>query len=49
MYYFMDAILNDKTPPMDIYLALETAAPAILAAESARKGGILIEVPDFRI
>ena len=49
MYYFMDAILNDKTPPMDIYLALETAAPAILAAESARKGGILIEVPDFRV
>ena len=48
MYYFADAILNDKTPPMDVYRAVETAAPAILAAESARQGGILLEVPDFR-
>ena len=48
MYYFMDAILNDKTPPMDVYRAVETAAPAILAAESARRGGELLEVPDFR-
>ena len=49
MYYFVDAILNDKTPPMDVYRAVETAAPAILAAESARKGGIRLEVPDFRL
>jgi hypothetical protein len=33
---------------MDVYRAVETAAPAILAAKSAREGGILIEVPDFR-
>lgn len=49
MYYFADSILNDKTPPMDIYKAVETAAPAILAAESARQGGIRLEVPDFRL
>ena len=49
MYYFMDSILNDKTPPMDVYRAVETAAPAILAAESARAGGKLLEVPDFRL
>jgi Predicted dehydrogenases and related proteins len=48
IHYFVDAILNDKTPPMDVYKAVETAAPAILAAESANNGGILIEVPDFR-
>lgn len=48
MFYFADAILNDKTPPMDVYRAVETAAPAILAAESARQGGILLQVPDFR-
>lgn len=48
LYYFVDSILNDKTPPMDVYRAVETAAPAILAAKSAREGGILIEVPDFR-
>ena len=45
---FADAILNDLTPPMDVYRAVETAAPAILAAESARQGGILLQVPDFR-
>ena len=33
---------------MDVYRAVETAAPAILAAESAEKGGIMLEVPDFR-
>ncbi len=48
IWYFMDAILNDKTPPMDVFRAVETAAPAILAAESARRGGIQLEVPDFR-
>jgi len=48
MYYFAESILNDTTPPMDVYRAVETAAPAILAAESANKGGILLEVPDFR-
>lgn len=46
---FIDAILNDTVPAMDVYKAVETAAPAIMAAESARKGGILLEVPDFRI
>ena len=45
---FRDAILNDTTPPMDIYKAIETAAPAILAGLSAEKGGELIHVPDFR-
>ena len=49
MVHFMDAILNDKTPLMDVYLAVETAAPAIAAAESANKGGIQIEIPDFRV
>lgn len=46
--HFIDAIVNDKTPPMDVYKAVETAAPAIKAAESARKGGVLLDVPDFR-
>ncbi len=45
---FIRSILNDTTPPMDVYLAVETAAPAILAAQSARQGGALLDVPDFR-
>lgn len=48
IYYFIDSILNDKTPPMDVYKAVETAAPAIMAYESARQNGALLEVPDFR-
>ncbi|MBQ6819482.1 MAG: Gfo/Idh/MocA family oxidoreductase [Clostridia bacterium] len=48
IHYFVDAILNDKTPPMDVYKAVETAAPAILAAQSCEMGGTLLEVPDFR-
>ena len=46
--YFVESILHDKTPPMDVYKAVETAAPAILAAKSAEMGGVLLEVPDFR-
>ena len=46
--HFIDSIVNDKTPPVDVFTAVETAAPAIKAAESARNGGILLEVPDFR-
>ncbi|MBP5274207.1 MAG: Gfo/Idh/MocA family oxidoreductase [Abditibacteriota bacterium] len=48
MYYFMDALLGDKQPPLDVYKAVETAAPAILARESAERGGELLRVPDFR-
>jgi gentisate 1,2-dioxygenase len=44
----VDAILNDKTPPMDVYRAVESAAPAILAAKSAEMGGVRLDVPDFR-
>jgi hypothetical protein len=45
---FVRAILDDTTPAMDVYKAVETAAPAILAAESCEKGGVMMEVPDFR-
>ena len=45
---FIRCILDNTNPPMDVYTAVETAAPAILAAESARQGGAFIEVPDFR-
>lgn len=49
IHYFVDAILNDTTPPMDVFKAVESAAPAILAAESSEKGGIQLDVPDFRV
>ena len=46
--YFADAILNDTEPPMNVYRAVETAAPAIMAAKSSELGGVLLDVPDFR-
>jgi predicted dehydrogenase len=45
---FIRSIVEDGPTGMDVYQAVETAAPAILAAESARSGGILLDVPDFR-
>jgi hypothetical protein len=45
---FVDAVLTEKTPPMDVYQAAESAAPAIIAAASAEGDGIRLEVPDFR-
>lgn len=45
---FVEAILNDAPLGMDVFAAVETAAPAILAAESSEEGGTLKEVPDFR-
>lgn len=45
---FLQAIREDKPIDMDVYAAVETAAPAILAAESSNQGGVLLEVPDFR-
>ena len=45
---FVSSILNDTTPPMDVYKAVESAAPAIVAAQSAEQGGALLEVPNFR-
>jgi hypothetical protein len=46
--YFVDSILNDTTPEMDVYKAAESAAPAIIAAQSTERDGIRLEVPDFR-
>lgn len=46
--HFVDAVVNDTTPEMDVYRAAECAAPAIIAAKSAENAGRRMEVPDFR-
>jgi predicted dehydrogenase len=45
---FRDAILEKKPLEFDVYKAMDTAAPAILAAESIAHGTKLMRVPDFR-
>jgi len=46
--HFRDAILHGTPPDIDVYQAVETAAPAILAADSADAGSVPMRVPDFR-
>ncbi len=45
---FRDAVLGVRPLEFDVYRAMETAAPAILAAESIAQGSALLKVPDFR-
>jgi len=45
---FVRAIIDDTMPAMNVYKAVETAAPAILAANSCEQGGVMLEVPNFR-
>jgi predicted dehydrogenase len=41
--------LREGTPPdIDVYQAVDTAAPCIVAGHSAEQGGARLEVPDFR-
>ena len=45
---FADAVLRGVPPELDVYKAVETAAPAILAAKSIAEGNMPLDVPDFR-
>ena len=45
---FRDALLDGKDTGFDVYHAIETAAPAILAADSIDQGSQPLRVPDFR-
>ncbi len=45
---FVQCILNGTEPDIDVYSAVETAAPVIVAAASAEDGGMVKTVPDFR-
>lgn len=45
---FRDAVLGIRPLEFDVYRAMDTAAPAILAAESIAQGSKLLPVPDFR-
>lgn len=45
---FRDAILHGRPLTFDVYAAMDTAAPAILAGASIDAGTVLMKVPDFR-
>jgi predicted dehydrogenase len=45
---FVEAVLDDRPPTVDVYRAAEIAAVGILAGRSADDGGAVYAVPDFR-
>ncbi len=45
---FRDVVLGKTPQTFDVYKAIDTAAPAILAGDSTAEGSKLMVVPDFR-
>lgn len=48
IYYFARQILTGEPAPWTIYDACDVTMAGVLAAKSARHGGITIPIPDFR-
>ncbi len=46
--HFIDAIIEGTRPPVDVYDAATWSSIVPLSAESVRRGGEPVEVPDFR-
>lgn len=44
---FIDALVNERKPAIDIYEALAYTVPGIVAHESALRGGELLKIPQF--
>ena len=44
---FIDALVEDREPSVDIYESIAMTAPGIVAHHSALRGGELLEVPGF--
>jgi len=44
---FVDALMHDRRPTVDIYEALAYTVPGIVAHESALRGGALMKIPQF--
>ena len=45
---FRDTVLEGKPQELDVYGAMDIAAPSIVAAESIAQGSRKLDVPDFR-
>jgi len=45
---FVDSIINDTDPPIDVYRALDFTVPALVSEESINRGGAWLPVLDFR-
>ncbi len=45
---FVESILNDTEPPIDVYTGLDYSLPGLCAHISAEQGGKVIDIPNFR-
>lgn len=45
MRAFIDCIVNDTKPPIDVDMAIRISLPGIIAQESAAQGGMTLEIP----
>lgn len=45
---FVDCIIKDTRPPVDIYDALDMTVPGLVSELSVNNGGMPVPVPDFR-
>ena len=48
MKAFIKSIVEDTKPPLDVDMGIRMSIPGIYAHESAKKGGIPIEIPDLQ-
>ena len=44
---FLDSIIYDKKPGVDIVRALDMSVPGLIAHEAAMKGGVWLDIPLF--
>lgn len=44
---FIDALINERRPAVDVYEAIAYTAPGIVAHQSALRGGERLKIPDF--
>jgi predicted dehydrogenase len=44
---FIEAVTGGRRPPNDVWAAARYCLPGIIAHESAKRGGVLLEIPDF--
>ena len=45
MRAFIKCIIEDTAPPLDVDMGIRISLPGIIAAESAKRGGELLEIP----
>ena len=45
---FVDSILQDTQPPLDVYATMDFTVPGLLSEQSIANGGAPVEVPNFR-